>query len=237
MQKIPAFLIISFILLSILVQAQSEVSYKIQYMIGNRQAKELDEFLKSLDLGKLSISEICDVVIGYTELYSWGGKGYEYSEKAYNIADRVIKENPKYWKGYYSLAVVLSHRVQKNNLLALTLVGKIDYNLNKAMEYGPNEWEPFFLAGVRNLEVPLFPNLALAEEYLGRSLKNNPNHLYTYYMYGRLFEKKKDYCKALEYYTKVLELPIRPEWKFVDEGAKDDAKKRISEVEKLCTKK
>lgn len=215
----------------------SEISYKIQYMIGNRQAKELIQFLGSLDFEKLTLIEKADYIIALSELYSWAGVDYSYSEKAYKLADEMLKKYPEFWKFHYAMAVVLSHRVQKNNLLAITLVGKIDHHLNQAMKYGPKEWEPFFLAGVRNLEVPLFPNLTLAEQYLKKALDNNPEHIYTYLMYGKLLEKKGQFCDALNIYKTVLQLPIRPEWKVVDEEAKNEIKNRISEVERKCTKK
>lgn len=218
-------------------EQMSEISYKIQYMIGNRQAKELVQFLGSLDFEKLTLIEKADYIIALSELYSWAGVDYSYSEKAYKLADEMLKKYPEFWKFHYALAVVLSHRVQKNNLLAVTLVGKIDYHLNQAMKYGPKEWEPFFLAGVRNLEVPLFPNLTLAEQYLKKALENNPHHIYTYLMYGKLFEKKGQFCDALNIYQTALQLSIRPEWKVVDEGAKNEIKNRISEVERKCTKK
>ncbi|MFN4267847.1 MAG: tetratricopeptide repeat protein [Fervidobacterium pennivorans] len=215
----------------------SEVSYKIQYMIGNRQAKELIQFLGLLDFEKLSLIEKADYIIALSELYSWAGVDYSYSEKAYKLADDMLKKYPEFWKFHYAMAVVLSHRVQKNNLLALTLVNKIDYHLEQAMKFGPNEWEPFFLAGVRNLEVPLFPNLSLAEQYLKKALNNNPEHIFTYLMYGKLLEKKGQFCDALNVYKTALQLSIRPEWKVVDEEAKNEIKTRISEVERKCTKK
>ncbi|HCI29918.1 MAG TPA: hypothetical protein DE117_07070 [Fervidobacterium sp.] len=216
---------------------QSELSYKIQYLIGNRKSEELVKYLNSLDFSTLSPEEKADVVIGYTELYSWGGMGYSYSEKAYSLAEKMLKELPTFWKSHYAMAVVLSHRVQKNNLLALTLVGKIDDHLNLAMKNGENHWEPYFLAGVRYLEVPIFPNLDKAEMLLKKALELENKHIYTYLMIGKLYEKKKDYCRSLEIYKKGFELSIRPEWKVVDEEAKREISNRIPEVEKLCTKK
>jgi len=228
---------IFFCTIAVSVSLASETSYKIQYMIGNRQSKELKDYLNSLDFQKLSPTEKADYIIALSELYIWGGVEYSYSEKAYSLAETSLKQQPYFWKYNYAMAVVLSHRVQKNNLLAVSLVGKIDNYLNLAMKYGPDEWEPFFLAGVRNLEVPLFPNLELAQKYLKKALDNNPSHVYTYLMYGKLMEKKGAFCDALSIYKKALELPIRPEWKVVDEEARGEIVNRLPEVEKKCTKK
>ena len=216
---------------------QSEVSYNIQYLIGNRKANELVKYLNTLDFSKLSNEEKCDVAIAYTELYSWGGMDYNYSEKAYQLADQMVKSFPEFWKSHYAMAVVLSHRIEKNNLLAFSLVGKIDDQLNLAMKYGDGHWEPFFLAGVRYLEVPIFPDLNTAEKLLKKALQFNDKHIYTYLMLGTLYEKRRDYCTALEIYKKGLGLSVRVEWKVVDEKAKMEIGDRISEVEKLCTKK
>jgi len=210
--------------------AQSEISYNIQYLIGNRKANDLVKYLNTLDFSKLSNEEKCDVVIAYTELYSWGGMGYNYSEKAYQLADQLVKSLPEFWKSHYAMAVVLSHRVQKNNFLALSLVGKIDDQLNLAMKYGEGHWEPFFLAGVRYLEVPIFPDLNTAEKLLKKALQFNDRHIYTYLMLGTLYEKRKDYCTALEVYKKGFELNVRAEWKVVDEDAKAQIEIRIPEV-------
>jgi len=234
-KTILLFLFVSTVLLS--ASVMSETSYKIQYMIGNRQSNELTEYLNKLDFQKLSPTEKADCIIALSELYIWGGMDYGYSERAYNLAENSLKQSPEFWKYHYAMAVVLSHRVQKNNLLAISLVGRIDNHLSLAMKYGPDEWEPFFLAGVRNLEVPLFPNLELAEKYLRKSLDNNSFHIYTYLMYGKLLEKKGSYCEALNIYKKAMELRTRPEWKVVDEEAKGEIAKRLPEVEKKCTKK
>lgn len=91
----------------------SEISYKIQYMIGNRQAKELVQFLGSLDFEKLTLIEKADYIIALSELYSWAGVDYSYSEKAYRLTDEMLKKHPEFWKFHYAMAVVLSHRVQK----------------------------------------------------------------------------------------------------------------------------
>lgn len=232
-------LLIFFILQELLLASSysSELSYKIQYMIGNRQAKGLDALLKSINYEELSPDEKGDIVIAYTELYSWGGMGYNYSEKAYQLAEKIVKDYPSFWKGYYCMALVLSHRVQKNNLLALTLTSKIDYNLNMAIKYGRDQWLPHFLAAIRYIEVPIFPDLERGEALLKRSIELEPNHVYSYFVYGKLYERKGKYCEAVEMYKKALSLPTRPEWKIVDEDAKKDAKQRLAEVEKKCTKK
>lgn len=223
--------------LSLFSADQSTISYNIQYLIGNRKSTDLIKYLNTLNISKLSNEEICDVVIAYTELYSWGGMDYNYSEKAYQLAEQMVKNFPEFWKSHYAMAVVLSHRVQKNNLLALSLVGKIDNHLNLAMKYGEGHWEPFFLAGVRYLEVPIFPDLNTAERLLKKAIQFNDKHIYTYLMLGTLYEKKKDYCAALEMYKKGFGLNVRSEWRIVDEEAKTQIGSRIPEVEKLCTKK
>uniref|UniRef100_A0A7C4GIN4 Uncharacterized protein n=1 Tax=Fervidobacterium thailandense TaxID=1008305 RepID=A0A7C4GIN4_9BACT len=233
-------LVISLLLLEshFLAQSQrSEFSHKIIFLIGNRKAEELDQFLQNSDFNKLTLEERADVIIAYSELYSWGKKGFEYSAKAYELAENSIKAYPNFWKFHYAIVVVLSHRVQKNNLLAITLIGKIDYHLSEALKYGIDHWEPHFLAGVRYLEVPLFPDLKKAEELLKRALELEPNHIFTYVVLGKLYEKKGDFCKALEIYNTALKLPIRPEWKIVDEDAKNEILKRIPEVSKKCIKR
>lgn len=216
---------------------KSELSYKIQYMIGNRQAKELDQFLKSVNYEKLSPMEKGDIIVAYTELYSWGGAGYNYSEKAYKLAEELIKHFPNLWKGYYCMAVVLAHRIQKNNLLAITLTQKLDYNLNMAVKFGKDEWLPHYLAAVRYIEVPILPDLKKGEELLKRAIELEPNHVYAYVIYGKLYEKKGLLCEAARMYRRALEMPVRAEWKIVDEEAKSIAKQRILEVEIECTKR
>ncbi|WP_139120959.1 tetratricopeptide repeat protein [Fervidobacterium thailandense] len=188
-------------------------------------------------MNKLTLEERADVIIAYSELYSWGGKGFEYSAKAYELAESSIRAYPNFWKFHYAMVVVLSHRIQKNNLLAITLIGKVDHHLTEALKYGPDRWEPHFLAGVRYLEVPLFPDLKKAETLLLRALELEPGHIFTYVVLGKLYEKKGDFCKALEIYNSALKLPIRPEWKIVDEDAKNEILKRIPEVSKRCTKR
>ncbi|MFN6991598.1 MAG: tetratricopeptide repeat protein, partial [Fervidobacterium sp.] len=199
--------------------------------------RELIELLKSVNYDELSPEEKGDIVIAYSELYSWGGMGYNYSEKAYELAEELTKNYPNFWKGYYCLALVLAHRIQKNNLLAFTNLSKLDYNLGMAIKLGEKEWLPHYLAAVRYIEVPIFPDLRKGEEFLNKVLELEPTHIYAYVIYGKLYEKKGLFCEAEKMYKIALEMSIRAEWKIIDEEAKSIAKQRLLEVERACTKK
>jgi tetratricopeptide (TPR) repeat protein len=206
-------------------------------MIGNRQAKQLDELLKTLKYDELAPEEKGEVAIAYSELYSWGGMGYNYSEIAYQLSEKLVKDYPTFWKGYYSMALVLSHRVQKNNLLAIILLTKIDQNLELAIKYGQDQWLPYLLSAIRYIEVPIFPDLEKAEMLIKKAIELNPDHNYSYLMYGKLLEKKQEYCESAKMYKMVLSMKVRPERKKIDEEAQQIARQRLSEVEKKCTKK
>lgn len=216
---------------------QSELVHRITFLIGNRRGSELNQLLASLDFGKLNPDEKGSVVVAYSELFSWGGFGYEYSERAYYLAERALKEHPEHWKSHYAMAVVLAHRVQKNNLLALTLIGRIDHHLSLSLKYGPDRWEPHYLAGVRYAEVPIFPDLRRAEELLLKALELEANHVFTYLVLGKIHEKRGDFCKALELYQRGLSRGVRAEWRVVDEDARSEIEKRIPEVSRKCTKR
>ncbi|WP_228288202.1 tetratricopeptide repeat protein [Thermosipho ferrireducens] len=209
----------------------------LKMAVGERDQKKVLEILESLDFKSVSLDFQCEIAFAYTEIYVWGnGNVKKYQKLAHEYAKYLLEKAPSYWKTHYVVAMVLSHYVQRNVFLALVYANKIFYHAEKAVEYGDNQYLTHLLYGVLNLETP-FGDLNKAGYHLKKALSLNPKHVYTYVELGKYYEKLGKYEKALEMYKKALEVEGEKNWKYINIEGREEATKRILEVEKRCTEK
>ncbi len=205
--------------------------YDLQIAIGKRDQQQVLKIIESVDYNSLPIDFKCEVIIAYTELYIWGrGDVGKYQEISRKLVDELLNKEREHWKVYYVGALVYGHYVEKNLLLGVVYAGKIFDLAEKAVRYGEDQYLAHLLYGVLHLETPI-GNLEKAKFHLSKSLELNPQHIYTYYLLGKYYEKIGNYCKAKELYNKVLELPGMEIWEAINREAKAEAKKRLTEIE------
>ena len=227
--------IVVFVLLPIFGLALRELNIEV----GKRNQDAVLNILKTLDYGALTVEDKCDVVLAYSELSVWGsGDKQGWENRALRLSKDLLESYPDNWKVNYTYAIVLAHIVQRNPVVGILYDSSMRHHLEKAMGLAPDEYLPYLVMGVRYLEVPWpFKDLDKAERYLLQALKLNPAHLYTYLELGKLYEQKKEWHRAVEMYREVLELPVEEEWEYISYEAKDEAAKRLGEIEWRCAER
>ncbi|WP_257617387.1 tetratricopeptide repeat protein [Thermosipho melanesiensis] len=215
----------------------SYTMYDLQLAVGERNQEKVLNILNAIDYEAVSLEFKCEIILAYTDLYFWGkGNVDKYQDIAREYIDDLLDDNPTYWKVYYTASLVYGHYVQRNYLLALFYYGKIFDFAKKAVEYGQDEYLAHLLYGILNLETP-FGDIAKAKVHLLKALDLNPEHVYTYVELGKYYEKIKDFQMAKKMYKKALEVDGLPIWKAINIEGKNEARKRLAEVEKKCTKR
>ncbi len=218
-----------FVLISVL--SFSYTMYDLQLAIGKRDQQGVLKIISSLDYNILPLDFKCEVIIAYTELYIWGrGDVGKYQELSRKLVDELLGREKEHWKVYYVGALVYGHYVQKNVLLGVVYAGKVFDLAEKAVKYGEDQYLAHLFYGVLQIETPI-GNLEKARIHLTKALELNPQHIYTYYLLGKYYEKVGNYCKAKELYNKVLELPGMEIWEAINSEAKAESKKRLTKIE------
>ncbi|TYB95788.1 MAG: tetratricopeptide repeat protein [Kosmotoga sp.] len=158
-------------------------------------------------------------------------KKVENYERARELAEQAIEMDPNYGYAYYVAGASIGQLAEFAGIVkSLFMLGDFDHFIGKAMELMPTNNLPFLAMGMRYRDTPWpFRNYGKSEELLLKAINLDPDYINSYYELALLYEKWGKMDKAAEYFQKVLELPLEPEYEAQGKESKEEAEKWLKE--------
>lgn len=158
-------------------------------------------------------------------------KKVENYERARELAEKAIEMDPNYGYAYYVTGASIGQLAEFAGIVkSLFMLGDFDHFIGKAMEMMPTNNLPFLAMGMRYRDTPWpFKNYDKSEELLLKAINLDPDYINSYYELALLYEKWGKMDKAAEYFQKVLELPLEPEYEAQGKESKEEAEKWLKE--------
>lgn len=156
------------------------------------------------------------------------------SEQAHQVtASNPGRAEPLIWEG-----IITSTLAKYQSLFSAGGTAKAARDLLLAAEkIDANALEGSALTSLGSLyyKVPRFGSFGdhdKARAYLERALKVNPNGIDQNYFYADFLLERGEYARALEYFKKAMNAPVRPGREDADAGRKADIQEGIRKAEK-----
>jgi tetratricopeptide (TPR) repeat protein len=152
-------------------------------------------------------------------------------ERARELAEMAIKMDPEYGYAYYVAGASIGQLAEFAGIVkSLFMLGDFDHFIEKAMELMPENNMPFLAMGMRYRDTPWpFKNYDKSEELLLKAINLEPDYINSYYELALLYENWGKMDKAAEYYEKILEMPIQPEFEAQGKESKENAETWLKE--------
>jgi len=145
-------------------------------------------FNQAMDLGEDDPATYVLLAEAYSS--SYGGKNYD---KAIELLNKAIKENPKYSRTYLAMGNIYLDKGNGTEAIK---------NYQKAIDISGNDPEPF--TRISKVYV-LIRNYTDAISLLNDAIKHDPTYSPAYNEMAELYVDMKDYSKAAEYYLQYIE--------------------------------
>jgi tetratricopeptide (TPR) repeat protein len=150
---------------------------------------------------------------------------------ARELAEKAIKLNPNYGMAYYVKGASIGQLAQMAGIIqSMFLITDFDKSIDKAMELMPESPFPFIAKGMRDRDTPWpYRDYNKSEERFLKAIENDPAYINSYYELALLYEiwKKKDL--AAQYYRKVVEMELQPDFIVQGQESKEKAQKWLTE--------
>lgn len=193
------------------------------------------EFIEKLESEDLEDIEILTLLADcHREYANWieDKKTREtHYNKARELAEQAIKMDDSYGMAYYVKGAAIGQLAQMAGIIqSMFLISDFDKSIDKAMELMPDSPFPFIAKGMRDRDTPWpYRNYGKSEERFMKAIENDPGYLNSYYELAVLYQvwKKKDL--AAQYYRKVLELELQPDFIVQGQEAKENAQKWLED--------
>lgn len=151
-------------------------------------------------------------------------------KSARELAEKAIEIDPSYGMAYYVKGASIGQLAQMVGIIqSIFLISEFDKSIDKAMELMPDSPFPFIAKGMRDRDTPWpYKNYKKSEERFLRAIENDPLYINSYYELAVLYDiwKKKDL--AAQYYRKVLELELNPDFIAQGEESKETAREWLA---------
>ncbi|MFW6119352.1 MAG: tetratricopeptide repeat protein [Petrotogales bacterium] len=158
-------------------------------------------------------------------------KKAENYERARELAEKAVEMDPQYGYAYYVAGASIGQLAEFAGIVkSLFMLGDFDHYIEKAMELLPENNLPFLAMGMRYRDTPWpFRNYDKSEELLLKAINLDPDYINSYYELALLYEKWGKMDKASEYFEKILEMPIEPEYEAQGNETKEKADQWLKE--------